>query len=318
MLKKIVKMVLIVVVGVLVIGVIHGQLLTPERQYLGEIVAYRAGGSAVNYSKLQQTGCTARSLTKSGINSVENTLQAASGSVAAGADVIHLNVHRTRDNELVVFHDWKLDCATNGVGPIHKASFKELQHLDAGHGYSFDNGKTFPFRDKGYRISKLATFYQQYPTHTFWLNLKNNDPQSFNVLYEYIADKKNNHTVITSDKGSAWFKQKDPSIKLASVDSVKSCGIDYLLMGWSGFVPESCRNTVLFIPPNMSQYFWGYPERLAARLQSHGSAVYLWSKHEPLDLSYADHLASGIGVITSDLAFIEQAHATKLATLNGG
>nr|WP_238536751.1 glycerophosphodiester phosphodiesterase family protein [Pseudoalteromonas flavipulchra] len=33
-------------------------------------------------------------------------------SVAAGANVIHLNVHRTRDDQLVVFHDWTLDCAT--------------------------------------------------------------------------------------------------------------------------------------------------------------------------------------------------------------
>ncbi|NLR24149.1 glycerophosphodiester phosphodiesterase, partial [Pseudoalteromonas maricaloris] len=91
----------------------------------------------------------------------------------------------------------------------------------------------------------------------------------------------------------------------------KSCGIDYLLVGWAGLVPDSCRNTILFIPPSMTKYFWGYPERLASRLQSHGSDVYLWSRHESITQSYDDVVASGIGVITSDLNFIRATQANK-------
>ncbi|WP_241651719.1 hypothetical protein [Pseudoalteromonas sp. PS5] len=61
----------------------------------------------------------------------------------------------------------------------------------------------------------------------------------------------------------------------------------------------------------MTKYFWGYPERLASRLQSYDSDVYLWSRHEPITQPYNDVVASGIGVITSDLDFIRATQADK-------
>ncbi|NTS78461.1 glycerophosphodiester phosphodiesterase [Catenovulum sp. SM1970] len=311
MLIKIVKTFLISLSCIITLGVLNAYVFVPDLQRHGEIVAYRGGGSAVNYEKLNKTGCTSLSIKASRVNYVENTLEAVASSVAAGANVIHLNVHRTSDDQLVVFHDWTLDCATNGSGPLHKTSFEQLKNIDAGYGYTFDDGATFPFRGKGFGISKLDAFYKRYPKHEFWLNLKNNDIRSFETLYEYLSGKKSSHIIITSSKGIEWFGNKDSSLRLASVDSVKSCGIDYLLIGWAGLVPESCRNTVLFIPPSMAKYFWGYPERLASRLQSYGSDVYLWSRHESITQSYHDVVASGIGVITSDLDFIRATQANK-------
>lgn len=309
--KKIIKAVLIVLLGIVCLGLINAYLFVPELQRQGDVVAYRGGGSLVNYDKLSQTGCTAISLKPSGINSVENTLEAVSSSVSAGASIIHLNIHRTSDSELVVFHDWTLDCATNGAGPVQESSFEQLKNLDAGYGYTFDNGLTFPFRGKGFQISKLADFYKQYPEHQFWLNLKNNDSHSFETLYTFISDKKSNSTIITSSKGIEWFRSKDSSLKLTSVDSVKKCGLDYLIVGWAGVIPSSCENTILLIPPSMAKYFWGYPDRIASRFQKHNSNIYLWSKHESLDLSYAEIVASGIGVVTSDLDFIHAVKANK-------
>ncbi|NUZ09273.1 glycerophosphodiester phosphodiesterase [Pseudoalteromonas sp. McH1-7] len=308
---KIVKIFLIPLACIITLGVINAYVFVPDLRRHGEIVAYRGGGSAVNYEKLNKTGCTSLSIKASRANSVENTLEAVASSIAAGAKVIHLNVHKTSDDQLVVFHDWTLDCATNGSGPVHKTSFEQLKSIDAGYGYTFDDGATFPFRGKGFEISKLEAFYKRYPKYEFWLNLKNNDIRSFETLYEYLSGKIPNHIVITSSKGMEWFRNKDPSLRLASVDSVKNCAIGYLLVGWAGLVPESCRNTVLFIPPSMTKYFWGYPERLASRLQSYGSDVYLWSRHEPITQPYNDVVASGIGVITSDLDFIRATQADK-------
>ena len=54
----------------------------------------------------------------------------------------------------------------------------------------------------------------------------------------------------------------------------------------------------------MTEYFWDYPQRLASRLQSYGSEVYLWSKHESIDQYHSKVFASGVGVITSDVDFI--------------
>src|SRR5690606_18143967 len=104
--------------------------------------------------------------------------------------------------------------------------------------------------------------------------------------------------IITSQKGMNWVRKVDSSIPVVSIDNVKDCGIDYLLVGWAGVVPESCRNTTLLIPISKAKYFWGYPQRLAARLQEHGTNVYLWAEHHPIDAKFATVVTEGIGVVT--------------------
>jgi len=136
----------------------------------------------------------------------------------------------------------------------------------------------------------------------FWLNLKNNDIRSFDSLYNYVSEK-TSHFVITSSKGTEWFPRKDSSLRLASINSVKRCGIDCFLVEWAGIVPENCRNTTLFIPLSMTRYFGGDPERLASRFQSYSSGDYLWSKHELIVQPYSEVVVSGVGVITSDFDF---------------
>jgi glycerophosphoryl diester phosphodiesterase len=315
MLKIVIKVVLCSAFFMLVAGVVYTTFFAPELKGKGQVVAYRGGGSLVDYEKLGVTDCTAVSLKESGLFSVENTHEAVAKSVAAGVDIIHLNVHRTRDDHLVVFHDWTLDCATNGTGPVNKKSFAELELIDAGYGYTFDDGRSFPFRGKGFKISKLNDFHTLYPEHAFWLNLKNNDERSFNILHAYLTNLNSslasNTMVITSSKGMQWFELNAPDVRVASVNSVKSCGIDYLLVGWAGLVPESCRNTTLFIPPSMAGYFWGFPERLASRLQKHGTEVYLWSQHNAIDATYRGIVNQGVGVITSDIDFVHELQANK-------
>ena len=41
---------------------------------------------------------------------------------AAGADVVELDVHPTTDGEFAVFHDWTLDCRTDGHGVTREHS----------------------------------------------------------------------------------------------------------------------------------------------------------------------------------------------------
>ena len=36
----------------------------------------------------------------------------------AGAQMVELDVHLTRDHEVVVIHDYSLDRTTNGKGPV--------------------------------------------------------------------------------------------------------------------------------------------------------------------------------------------------------
>lgn len=61
----------------------------------------------------------------------ENTMLAFRKAVEAGADGIELDVHLTRDGELVVFHDDSVERTTDGIGEIRNLNYKELRTLNA-------------------------------------------------------------------------------------------------------------------------------------------------------------------------------------------
>lgn len=66
----------------------------------------------------------------------ENTMAAFEQAVELGADVIELDLHVSRNGELVVIHDVTLDRTTDGQGPVHARSLRELKQLDAGRWFS--------------------------------------------------------------------------------------------------------------------------------------------------------------------------------------
>jgi len=62
----------------------------------------------------------------------ENTLAAFRSAVECGADMVELNIQRTKDDRLVVFHDATLRRTTNGKGYIARKTYAQLAELDAG------------------------------------------------------------------------------------------------------------------------------------------------------------------------------------------
>jgi glycerophosphoryl diester phosphodiesterase len=62
----------------------------------------------------------------------ENTLSSFAAAIAAGADMIELDVTLSRDRKLVVIHDDTLNRTTSGFGPVHDMNLQELKRLDAG------------------------------------------------------------------------------------------------------------------------------------------------------------------------------------------
>jgi glycerophosphoryl diester phosphodiesterase len=59
----------------------------------------------------------------------ENSLLAFRNAVALGADYLELDVHLSRDGEVVVIHDPTLDRTTTGTGPVVERTIAELRAL---------------------------------------------------------------------------------------------------------------------------------------------------------------------------------------------
>ncbi|RKY76892.1 glycerophosphodiester phosphodiesterase [candidate division KSB1 bacterium] len=66
----------------------------------------------------------------------ENTLVSFKKALELGVDMIELDVHRTKDKELVVIHDNSVDRTTNGKGKVDQLTLQELKKYSAGSWFS--------------------------------------------------------------------------------------------------------------------------------------------------------------------------------------
>jgi len=62
----------------------------------------------------------------------ENTLVAQDAAFDAGADLVEIDLQRSADGAVVIFHDDSLDRTSDGSGPVAGHTLAELQQLDAG------------------------------------------------------------------------------------------------------------------------------------------------------------------------------------------
>ena len=64
----------------------------------------------------------------------ENTLLSIERAMDIGVDAVEIDVHLSKDKELVVIHDATVDRTTNGTGPVSSYTVQEIKRLDAGKG----------------------------------------------------------------------------------------------------------------------------------------------------------------------------------------
>lgn len=62
----------------------------------------------------------------------ENTLAAFRKALELGVDVLEMDMHVTRDGEIVIIHDDKLDRTTDGRGSVRDLTLAEVKQRDAG------------------------------------------------------------------------------------------------------------------------------------------------------------------------------------------
>jgi len=86
----------------------------------------------------------------------ENTLESFRAAAAMGAPYLELDIHSTRDGEIVVAHDDHLARMCGLERTIPEMNYAEVAAADAGRMFTLDGGATFPFRGKGIAIPRLA------------------------------------------------------------------------------------------------------------------------------------------------------------------
>lgn len=242
------------------------------------IIAHRGLGQTFHREGLQNDTCTAERIFPPEHAYLENTIAGFEAAFAAGADIVEFDVHPTVDGAFAVFHDWTVDCRTNGSGVTREKSLAELKTLDIGYGYTADGGKTFPFRGKGVALMpSLAEVLAEFPDKRFLINIKSDDVSEGERLAAQIgslpAGQQALVMVYGGGKAVSEYKRLLPEATVLGTDGALRCLLRYWALGWSGYVPADCRNTLFMLPNNFGFATWGYPHRLAARLGSVGSTL---------------------------------------------
>ncbi len=273
-----------VVAGVLVY-VANADRTVPEPGAQPTLLAHRGIAQRYDTTGMQPDTCTATRIVPPVHGYLENTIASMRVSFEAGADIVEIDVHPTTDGQFAVFHDWTLDCRSDGHGVTREHSMAQLKALDIGYGYTADGGKTFPLRGRGVGLMpSLDDVLAAFPRQRFLINVKSRDPAEgealARVLNAMTPERRRDFMAYGGDEPMARLRQLSPDVPTLTRSGLKSCLLRYAALGWSGHVPEACRGMPVMVPINVAPWLWGWPGRFQARLRDVGSTPFLIGPYE--------------------------------------
>jgi glycerophosphoryl diester phosphodiesterase len=244
------------------------------------LLAHRGLAQTFHREGLERDTCTASRIDPPEHPFLENTIDSMRAAFRAGADIVEFDVHPTTDGAFAVFHDWTLDCRTNGKGVTREQAMTYLKTLDVGYGYTADGGKTHPFRGKGVRLMPtLDEVLAAFPDRRFLINIKSDDPHEGELLARRLLElppaQRSRLMSYGGDRPMAALRARLPQMKVMSRKSLLACGLRYVALGWSGHTPGACRNTIVLMPVNRTWLIWGWPSRFLERMTAAGSDVFV-------------------------------------------
>lgn len=283
------KRILAVVALILVaLSLLNSSWIAPTPVGKPKLIAHR--GVYHLYDKRAAFGrdtCTARFIRTPDHEVFENTVPSIQMAAGLGGDLVEIDVAPTKDGKMVLFHDWTVDCRTDGKGETRDLTLAELKALDIGYGYTADGGKTFPLRGKGVgQIPTVEEALASLPSRPFLFNFKSKNAGEADLLFAILKASARDYEKL----GDAFYGATGPVTRIRQLapknwafdlkGEAKQCTKDYVAYGWTGIIPESCRNGVLVIPINYQWIMWGWPNRLIARMESVGARVIVMGPYE--------------------------------------
>lgn len=227
-------------------------------------------GMYQNYSRdgLTPETCTAEIIFPPTHSYLENTIPSMLKAFELNADSVELDVHSTTDGKIVVFHDWTLECRTNGKGVIQEQTFDYLRSLDIGYGYTADGHKTHPFRCqvtdqeclKRNQMPTLREVLAAFPNQKFVINMKSRSSFTLETLVKELRsiqqeqkyNLRNLFFFCNDQATNNRMRALMPEIETPKLtwEGVNACWVAYFRT--KGF-PENCRGTYLAYPADEFQ-----------------------------------------------------------------
>lgn len=156
----------------------------------------------------------------------ENTISAFDMALQLKANGIELDLQKTKDGKIVIFHDNQIDNKSNKTGKIGDYTYQEL--------LNFDFGSWFDLKYKGEKIVLFEDFAKKYLSKelTFAIELKQEgiEKETLSIIKKY-ATHDNIYITSFSYKALENMRKLDSNIKLSWLieEKINKNNIDKLL-----------------------------------------------------------------------------------------
>lgn len=252
------------------------------------LIAHRGVHQTFDRSGLENDTCTAERIYPPEHGFIENTIPSMQAAFAAGADIVELDVHPTTDGQLAVLHDWTIDCRTEGTGETRSHDMAYLKSLDVGYGYTADGGASYPLRGTGVgQIPELKEVLSAMPDGRFLINFKSREAREGDMLARVLSDNPEWRQAVWGayggDEPTYRAANQIDGLAVWSRRGLVDCLVQYGGLGWTGYMPQACRNTKVMVPLNVAPWLWGWPNLFLERMRNAGSEVILLGPYESGD-----------------------------------
>lgn len=225
----------------------------------------------------------------------ENTRTALEGALALGYTHVETDVQRTRDGEIVLFHDLTIDRTSNGTGRVSDLSLAELRALDLGYRFVAPDGST-PFRGRGASVLTLADAIALDPS--LHLNLEMKQPMA-RALWDFIERHGVHDRVLVASAEERWG---DDFRALARGRVATSPGYAGVLRFWLGVQTGLHRVFEVAFDalqvPRRHVVLTVVDRRFVEAAHAHGVQVHVWTIDDPTEMRAL--LDLGVDAIMTD------------------
>lgn len=233
-----------------------------------------------------------------------STLYAMEKAIENGSDALELDVHRSKDNFLVVMHDEDVKATTNGSGFIRDLTLSELKKLDNAYNFSYpdsENNRSFPFRGYGpsdtrFTVALLEEVFQSFPDVFINLDIKE-DLGYEKELYEIIMkNKMADNVIVASFHHSCLTRFRSIASFVATSASPVEVANLY----------QSFKQGISVVPPDFQlvqiPHFFSTQELVTKEfvqfLHANDLAVHVWTIDDPKEME--ELINSGVDGIMTD------------------
>lgn len=264
----------------LALTVVNASWLAETPRGKVKLVSHGGVGQYFDRTELAAGECPATRIEEQSHPYLENTLSGTSRAGDFGVRMMAVDLQRTRDGELAVFGDDTLDCFTNGTGPVSARTMAELAALDAAYGYSDDGGTSFPLRGTG--VGKIRPVRDMVNVNgkmrAMLFRFGSNDAAEADLLIAKLREAgrdpvQSKDAFVGPAAPIARIRALLPDAWAFTPEDGHQCAADYVLTGWYGALPDSCKGGTMLIPVDEQWKFWGWPNRLIQRMAEQGGTV---------------------------------------------